>query len=146
MKKDKNTKVMKKRTKYIIGIVVLCIFLLIAIISLMIRDNFSTINADEDFVVHHLTYLDEGESDIYFLEATLYFNDTDVFLEINYDYSYLGIERTTRYLVNRKTGQFVNGGYEQNYPEFMNKFIDTKTNYTNKIVYTTEDINRLLGK
>ena len=146
MRKEKNNRVMKKRTKYIIGIAVLGIFLLIAIISLMIRDNFSTINSDEDFIVYHLTYLDEGASDIYFLEATLYFNDTDVFLEINYDYSYLGIERTTRYLVNRNTGQFVNGGYEQSYPEFMKKFNDTKANYTNKIVYSTADIDKLLHK
>lgn len=146
MKKEKNTKIMKKRTKYIIGSVVLGIFLLIAIISLMMRDNFSTINSDEDFVVYHLTYLDEGASDIYFLEATLYFNDDDAFLEINYDYSYLGIERTTRYLVNRHTGQFVNGGYEQSYPEFMKKFNDTKANYTTKIVYSTLDIDGLLRK
>ena len=112
----------------------------------MIRENFSTINSDEDFIVYHLTYLDEGASGIYILDATLYFNDTDVFLEINYDYRYLGIERTTRYIVNRNAGQFVNCGYEQSYPEFMKKINDTKANYTNKIVYSTTDIDKLLNK
>ena len=48
--------------------------------------------------------------------------------------------------MNRNTGQFVNGGYEQSYPEFMERFNDTKTNYTNKIVYSTTDIDKLLNK
>lgn len=104
MKKEKNIKIMKKCIKYIIGLVVLGIFLLIVIISLMMRDNFSMINFDEDFVVYYLMYLDEGVLDIYFLEVILYFNDDDVFLEINYDYSYLGIECIIRYLVNRYMG------------------------------------------
>ena len=73
------------------------------------RENFSTINSDEDFIVYHLTYLDEGASKIYIFWMQHYILMIPMyFLEINYDYSYLGIERTTRYLVNRNTGQFVN--------------------------------------
>lgn len=90
--------------------------------------------------------MDEGASHIDFIEAVLYFDDNNAFLEINYDYSYQEIERTPRYLVDRRTGQFVRGGFEDNYPEFMNKFNITKASYKSKKVYKTTDIDRLLGK
>ncbi|CDR31498.1 Uncharacterised protein [Acholeplasma oculi] len=146
MEEVKPTTGIKRRTKYIIGITILVIILLIAVVSILIRDHLATLNSDEDFVKHHLMYLDEGASDISFIEATLYINENETYLEIVYDYHYQDIDQTTRYLVNKQSGQFVNGGYEDNYPEFMNKFNDIKSNYEHKIVYSTEDIHRLLGK
>lgn len=68
------------------------------IIGITVKSNL-VVDFDEDFIKYHLSYLDEAASDIDFLEATLYFHGNDAFLEINYDYRYLGIERRTRYLM-----------------------------------------------
>jgi len=136
---------MTKQSKIFVFILIMSIIISIAIISIILA-NKNNINSDDTFVKQHLLYLDEGASDIVFLDVTLYFSKDDAFLEINYDYSYLGIERQTRYLVNRYTGQIVNGGYEDNYPEFMNNFNAVKANYTQKKVYSMADINRLLDK
>jgi hypothetical protein len=135
---------MTKRSTLIALITIIGIILIITLVILFLGRN--NTDPDDDFVREYLIYLDEGASDIYFLEATLYFGDDDAFLEINYDYSYLNIERRTRYLVNRYTGQVVNGGYEENFPDFMNSFNDTKTNYISKKVYSISDINQLLDK
>ncbi len=146
MERMGNAKSMQKRTKYIIVIVVLVILTTLGIISLIIMDKYGYFNPNDAFVKKELMYLDEGESDIYFLESTLYFKEKVAFLEINYDYSYKEFVGTTRFLVNKNTGEFVRGGFEEHSPEFMERFNDTKENYTKKIVYTTADINRLLGK
>jgi hypothetical protein len=135
---------MTKHSRVIALISITGIVLIITWVSILLGSNNK--NPDDDFVKEHLMYLDEGASDIDFLEVTLYFGDNEAYLEINYDYSYLNIERRTRYLVNRYTGQVVNGGYEDNFPDFMNRFNDLKENYENKKVYTITDINRLLGK
>ncbi len=135
---------MTKHSRVTVLISITGFILTIALISFILGSNKK--NPDDDFVKEHLMYLDEGASDIDFLEVTLYFGDNEAYLEINYDYSYQNIERRTRYLVNRYTGQVVNGGYEDNFPDFMNRFNDTKTNYKNKKVYSISDINRLLNK
>ncbi|MDY0294211.1 MAG: hypothetical protein RBQ71_00215 [Acholeplasmataceae bacterium] len=135
---------MTKNQRIFILIVVIGIMIIISTASLFLLSR-NNLSSDDTFVQEHLTYLDDGASDIDFLEVTLYFNENNAYLEIIYDYSYLGIERRTRYLVNRQSGQIVNGGYEDDFPEFMDAFNLIKINYTHKKVYSVEDIEQLLN-
>lgn len=135
---------MTKNQRIFIFITIIAFILILSIISLIMSGK-NNLSSDDAFVRQQLIYLDEGESDIEFVEVALYFDKDNAFLEIIYDYSYLSIERRTRLLVNRYTGQIVSGGYEDDFPDFMTDFNKIKMNYTRKKVYTMEDINRLIN-
>jgi hypothetical protein len=136
---------MSRKRKYLLY------FLLIVVISTLTLFALTQIgdkklNSDDLFVQEKLRYLDDGASDIDLIEVNLYFGNDDAYLEIIYDYSYLGVERRTRLLANRYTGQIVSGGYEDNFPDFVNDFNIIKLYYSRKLVYSQEHIDKHLDK
>jgi hypothetical protein len=136
---------MSGKRKYLLYFLLIGVIFNLTLIALtQIGDQ--KLSSDDLFVQEQLRYLDDGASDIDFIEVNLYFGNDDAYLEIIYDYSYLGIERRTRLLANRYTGQIVGGGYEDYFPDFVNDFNIIKLNYSQKLVYTQEHIDKLLDK
>ena len=136
---------MSGKRKYLLYFLLIGVIFTLTLIALtQIGDQ--KLSSDDLFVQEQLRYLDDCASDIDFIEVNLYFGNDDAYLEIIYDYSYLGIERRTRLLANRYTGQIVSGGYEDNFPDFVNNFNIIKLNYSRKLVYTQEHIDKLLDK
>ncbi len=136
---------MSGKRKYLLYFLLIGVIFTLTLIALtQIGDQ--KLSSDDLFVQEQLRYLDDGASDIDFIEVNLYFGNDDAYLEIIYDYRYLGIERRTRLLANRYTGQIVGGGYEDDFPDFVNDFNIIKLNYSHKLVYTQEHIDKLLDK
>lgn len=134
---------MKNNIKITIYVIISLIVISLLVVSILyLRKNLKSDN--DKFVQHYLKYLDEGSMEIEFTSVVIYVKDQKAFLEINYNYNYNEIKGRQRFMVNRETRQYLQGGFEDSNETFLKEFEYVKENYKEIIFYSMEEIARLL--